>query len=83
MKLRNALCDQNFDCIYDSNEPSFICECLIESFNELSDTIIPEKTGRFNRHKHKREPRVNNETMSTIKSLDKLYLKFENCKSSK
>ena len=37
MKLRNALCDHNFESIYDSSDPNFAYEYIIKSFNELLD----------------------------------------------
>ena len=70
LKMKDALCDHNFDYIYDCNDPNLAYDYLIESLKKLLDEIIPEKTMRFNKHKHKKEPWVNKEILSAIKNRD-------------
>ena len=79
--LKDALFNQNFDELYSSTDPNKAYDILTNTFNTYLDKVIPEKTVRFNKYKHKKEPWVTKEILSTIKRRDKLHKQLIKSKS--
>ena len=80
-KLKQALSTRNFAELYSSTDPNNAYDILTKTFNQHVDEFIPEKTVRFNKYKHKKEPWVTKEILSTIKHRDQLHKKLHNSKS--
>ena len=81
LKLKNALSTQDFDELFSSNDPDIAYDNLTNTFNHCLDKHIPEKTVRFNQYKHKKEPWVTKEILSSIKRRDQLHKKITKLKS--
>ena len=80
--LGNALSEQNFEDLYLCNDPDTAYNLLVDRYSKVCDEVIPLKTVRFNKYKHKKKPWITNEILSLIKRRDKLHRKIRNSKSS-
>ena len=62
-----ALQEQNFEELYLSNDPNTAYDIFVEKYTNLYDKVIPLKTVRFNKYKHKKQPWITKEILSKIK----------------
>ena len=83
LKLKNALSNHNFNEIYSTTDPNNAYDSLSNTIIQHLDKFIPEKTVRFNKYKHRKEPWVTKEILSSIKERDQLHKKIIKSKPNK
>ena len=80
-KLNSVLSCHDFTDVYNTNDPNEAYNNFIDTYNKLLDEVIPEKTVKFNKHKHNLKPWITNEIRQSIKHRDKLHQKLKKVKS--
>ena len=83
LKLKNALSNHNFNEIYSTTDPNNAYDSLSNTIIQHLDKFIPEKTVHFNKYKHRKEPWVTKEILSSIKERDQLHKKIIKSKPNK
>ena len=81
LKLKTALLNHNFNSIYSTSDPNYAYDSLSNTLSQYLDKYIPEKTVRFNKYKHRKEPWVTKEILSSIKERDQIHKKITKSKS--
>lgn len=59
--------------VYGTRDPSLAYDHLIDNYTHILDNVIPMKTVRFNKYKHKKEPWITTSILKSIKHRDKLH----------
>ena len=81
IKLRNKLNDADFSPIYATENPNTSYNLMIDIYKKNLDEIIPLKSARFNKYKHRINPWITKGILTSIKHRDKLHKKMKNAKS--
>ena len=82
-KLNAELKKKDFECVYDQDDPEFAYEKLISIYHKTLDEVIPIKTVKFNKYKHKLNPWTTPDILKSMKERDKLHHKSLHLKSQK
>ena len=80
-KFDEALRNHDFNGLLNMNCPNEAYNELINTYDRLLNDVIPEKTVKFNKHKHNLKPWITNNIRNSIKHRDKLYLKLKKTKN--
>ena len=82
-KLNSELQKIDFKSVYDQADPDSAYEHLINTYQNTLDEIIPVKTVKFDKYKHKLNPWTTPEILKSMKERDRLYQKSVHLKNQK
>ena len=80
-KFDEALRNHDFNNLLNMKDPNEAYNKLINTYDNLQNKVIPEKTVKFNKHKHNLKPWITCNIRNSIKHRDKLYQKIKKCKN--
>ena len=80
-KLSKSLHEANFGDVYETSDPNIAYDIMTKKYDELLNSIVPLKTVRFNKYKHKVQPWMTKEILQSIKHRDKLHSKMKKTKN--
>ena len=78
--FNDTLAKRNMTTVYNSNDPNVAYNNLVNIYANTLDEVIPVKTVRFNKYKHKKESWITKGILNSLKESDRLH---KNCKKKK
>ena len=82
-KLNIELLKVDFRSVFDQADPDSAYEKLITTYQKTLDEIIPVKTVKFNKYKHKKNPWTTPEILKLMKERDNFSQKSIHLKTKK